>query len=52
MSQNVLVVGADLVGLTKAAKLERYGVPVRIIDGAVGHTDKSKAIVLGAAAWS
>jgi 2-polyprenyl-6-methoxyphenol hydroxylase-like FAD-dependent oxidoreductase len=48
MSQNVLVVGAGPVGLTMAAELARYGVPVRIIDMAAGRTDKSKALVL----WS
>ena len=48
MDQNVLVVGAGPVGLTMAAELARYGVPVRIIDKAAGRTDKSKAIVL----WS
>src|SRR6266446_9379169 len=48
MNQNVLVVGAGPVGLTMAAELARYGVPVRIIDKASGRTDKSKAIVL----WS
>src|SRR5712675_758997 len=48
MNQNVLVVGAGPVGLTMAAELARYGVPVRIIDKASGRTDKSKALVL----WS
>jgi 2-polyprenyl-6-methoxyphenol hydroxylase-like FAD-dependent oxidoreductase len=48
MYQNVLVVGAGPVGLTMAAELARYGVPVRIIDKAGGRTDKSKALVL----WS
>jgi len=48
MNQNVLVVGAGPVGLTMAAELARYGVPVRIIDKAGGRSDKSKAIVL----WS
>src|SRR5260370_29050495 len=48
MSQNVLVGGAGAVGLTMAAELAGYGVPVRIIDKAGGRTDKSKALVL----WS
>jgi 2-polyprenyl-6-methoxyphenol hydroxylase-like FAD-dependent oxidoreductase len=48
MSQDVLVVGAGPVGLTMAAELARYRVPVRIIDKATGRTDKSKAIVI----WS
>jgi 2-polyprenyl-6-methoxyphenol hydroxylase-like FAD-dependent oxidoreductase len=34
MNQNVLVAGAGPVGLTMAAELARYGVPVRIIDKA------------------
>src|SRR6266404_1970557 len=48
MNPNVLVAGAGPVGLTMAAELARYGVPVRIIDKASGRTDKSKALVL----WS
>lgn len=48
MKPNVLVVGAGPVGLTMAAELARYGVPVRIIDKADQRTDKSKALVL----WS
>jgi 2-polyprenyl-6-methoxyphenol hydroxylase-like FAD-dependent oxidoreductase len=48
MTQNVLVVGAGPVGLTMAAELARYGVPVRIIDKSPERTDKSKALVL----WS
>jgi 2-polyprenyl-6-methoxyphenol hydroxylase-like FAD-dependent oxidoreductase len=48
MNQEVLVVGAGPVGLTMAAELARYGVPVRIIDKAAERTDKSKALVL----WS
>ena len=48
MSQDVLVVGAGPVGLTMAAELARFRVPVRIIDKATGRTDKSKAIVI----WS
>ncbi|WP_293868259.1 FAD-dependent monooxygenase [uncultured Alsobacter sp.] len=45
---SVLIVGAGPVGLTLAVELTRFGIPVRIIDKAVGRTDKSKAIVL----WS
>jgi 2-polyprenyl-6-methoxyphenol hydroxylase-like FAD-dependent oxidoreductase len=44
----VLVVGAGPVGLTMAAELARYRVPVRIVDKAAARTDKSKALVL----WS
>ncbi|HEY9343990.1 MAG TPA: FAD-dependent monooxygenase, partial [Inquilinus sp.] len=44
----VLIVGAGPVGLTLAAELTRYGVPVRIVDKASARTDKSKALVL----WS
>ncbi len=44
----VLVVGAGPVGLTMAAELARYGVPVRIIDKSAGRTDKSGALVM----WS
>ena len=44
----ILVVGAGPVGLTMAAELARFGVPVRIIDKAAEPTDKSKALVL----WS
>ncbi|WP_158886300.1 FAD-dependent monooxygenase [Rhodanobacter sp. L36] len=48
MNAQVLIVGAGPVGLTMAAELARYGVPVRIIDKAAERTDKSKALVL----WS
>jgi 2-polyprenyl-6-methoxyphenol hydroxylase-like FAD-dependent oxidoreductase len=48
MQQNVLVVGAGPVGLTMAAELARFGVPVRIIDKSPERTDKSRALVL----WS
>ena len=48
MEPAVLVVGAGPVGLTMAAELARYGVPVRIIEKAAGRTDKSKALVI----WS
>ncbi|MFO0956711.1 MAG: FAD-dependent monooxygenase [Isosphaeraceae bacterium] len=48
MSEPTLVVGAGPVGLTMAAELARYGLPVRIIDRAAGPTDKSKALVI----WS
>jgi 2-polyprenyl-6-methoxyphenol hydroxylase-like FAD-dependent oxidoreductase len=48
MNPQVLVAGAGPVGLTMAAELARYGVPVRIVDKAAQRTDKSKALVL----WS
>lgn len=48
MIPKVLIVGAGPVGLTMAAELARYGVPVRIVDKAAQRTDKSKALVL----WS
>jgi len=44
----LLVVGAGPVGLTMAAELSRYRVPVRVIDKAAARTDKSKAL----AVWS
>lgn len=44
----VLIVGAGPVGLTLAAELTRYGIPVRVVDKAAARTDKSKALVL----WS
>ena len=44
MTKSVLVVGAGPVGLTMAAELARYRVPVRIIDQASAPTDKSKAL--------
>jgi 2-polyprenyl-6-methoxyphenol hydroxylase-like FAD-dependent oxidoreductase len=46
MTKPVLVVGAGPVGLTMAAELARYRVPVRIIDKAPARTDKSKALVV------
>ena len=48
MTKPVLVVGAGPVGLTMAAELARYRVPVRIIDKAPSRTDKSKALVVWA----
>ncbi|MEO8747307.1 MAG: FAD-dependent monooxygenase [Rhodanobacter sp.] len=44
----ILIVGAGPVGLTMAAELARYGVPVRIIDRAAQATSTSKALVLWA----
>jgi 2-polyprenyl-6-methoxyphenol hydroxylase-like FAD-dependent oxidoreductase len=46
MEKPVLVVGAGPVGLTMAAELARYRVPVRIIDKAPARTDKSKALAV------
>ena len=48
MAHDVLVVGAGPVGLTMAAELARYGVPVRIVEQNAHASDKSKALVL----WS
>ena len=44
----VLIIGAGPVGLTLAAELVRYGVPVRIIDRSSHPTETSKALVV----WS
>ena len=44
----ILIVGAGPVGLTMAAELARYGVPLRIIDRAPHATETSKALVV----WS
>ncbi|MFT8775509.1 MAG: FAD-dependent monooxygenase [Gluconacetobacter liquefaciens] len=46
MPKPVLVVGAGPVGLTMAAELARYHVPVRIIDQSQGRTDKSRALAV------
>ena len=46
--QSILIVGAGPVGLTMAAELVRYGVPVRLIDRSAEPTRTSKALVL----WS
>jgi 2-polyprenyl-6-methoxyphenol hydroxylase-like FAD-dependent oxidoreductase len=48
MKSIILVVGSGPVGLTMAAELARYGVPVRVVDKAAERTDKSKALVV----WS
>ena len=44
----VLIVGAGPVGLTMAAELARYGIPVRLIDRSDHPTATSKALVV----WS
>ena len=44
----ILIIGAGPVGLTMAAELARYGLPVRIIDQASHPTETSKALVV----WS
>ena len=46
MPRCVLVAGAGPVGLTMAAELARYRVPVRIIGQAATRTDKSKALAI------
>jgi 2-polyprenyl-6-methoxyphenol hydroxylase-like FAD-dependent oxidoreductase len=48
LDAQVLVAGAGPVGLTMAAELARYRVPVRIVDKSPHRTDLSKALVL----WS
>jgi 2-polyprenyl-6-methoxyphenol hydroxylase-like FAD-dependent oxidoreductase len=48
MNSQVMIIGAGPVGLTMAAELARYGVPLRIVDKSARRTDKSKALVL----WS
>ena len=45
---DILIVGAGPVGLTMAAELRRYGVPVRLIDRSPKPTQTSKALVI----WS
>ncbi len=44
----VLIVGAGPVGLTLAAELTRFGIPIRIVDKAPHPSETSKALVL----WS
>ncbi|WP_245215765.1 FAD-dependent monooxygenase [Pararoseomonas baculiformis] len=44
----ILIVGAGPVGLTMAAELARYGLPVRIIDRSPHPAETSRAIVI----WS
>ncbi len=46
--QPILIIGAGPVGLTMAAELARYRVPVRIIDRSPKATHTSKALVI----WS
>jgi len=48
MMSEVLIVGAGPVGLTMAAELARYGVPVRIVDRSPQPSRTSKALVI----WS
>ncbi len=44
----ILIIGAGPVGLTMAAELARYGVPVRIVDRSPEPTQTSRALVV----WS
>ncbi|MFO1304376.1 MAG: FAD-dependent monooxygenase [Burkholderiales bacterium] len=46
MTHSILIAGAGPVGLTLAAELARYKVPVRIVDKAPAPTDKSKALAM------
>ncbi|GCE88924.1 monooxygenase FAD-binding [Komagataeibacter diospyri] len=46
MSKPVLVVGAGPVGLTMAAELARYHIPVRLIDSTAARTDQSRALAI------
>lgn len=48
MSEVVLVAGAGPVGLTMAAELRRYGVPVRVVEKAPEMAGQSRALFL----WS
>jgi 2-polyprenyl-6-methoxyphenol hydroxylase-like FAD-dependent oxidoreductase len=48
MNPQILIVGAGPVGLTMAAELARYGIPLRIVEKSTQRSDKSKALVL----WS
>ncbi|POF61272.1 monooxygenase [Novacetimonas maltaceti] len=48
MSKPVLVIGAGPVGLTMAAELVRYGMPVRIVDKLPTRTTQSRALAI----WS
>lgn len=48
MSEHVLIIGAGPVGLTMAAELQRYGVPVRTVEKSPHRTDQSRALFL----WS
>ena len=45
-TQPILIAGAGPVGLTLAAELARYRVPVRIVDKTPAPTDKSKALAV------
>lgn len=42
----IVIVGAGPVGLTMAAELARYGLPVRIIDRSPQLTEISRAIIV------
>ena len=44
--QPILIVGAGPVGLTMAAELVRYGIPVRLIDRSAEAIQTSKALVV------
>lgn len=48
MTDPILIAGAGPVGLTLAAELTRYGVPVRIIDSAPARSATSKALAIWA----
>ena len=45
-NEPVLIVGAGPVGMTAAAMLARFNVPVRIIDAGAGPTTQSRALVV------
>src|SRR5665213_134189 len=44
----ILIVGAGPTGLTAAATLAKFGIPVRIIDKNSARSDRSKAIAVQA----
>ncbi|PRX90910.1 FAD-dependent monooxygenase [Allonocardiopsis opalescens] len=46
MADSVLIVGAGPVGMLLACELLQQGVPVRIVDGARGHSAHSRATIM------
>ena len=52
MVAKILIVGAGPVGLTMAAELARYGVPIRIVDRAAQRTTNRSRSCSGAEPWN